>query len=327
MWTKADMSLWQGRVDPEGLRYHQLIKPVPPEGDLAGATVLLGFACDAGVQRNHGRVGASSGPDAIRRALANLSYNPVLNPVLNHDAAILDAGTIHCEGDELEAAQSALAAAINDLLRREGRPVVLGGGHEIAWGSYQGIHRFLDGNRDAVGIINFDAHFDLRNPAAGGSSGTPFRQIAEHCEQQGQPFEYLVLGINPAANTAPLFDYARQHQVRWFEDSYCHVANLHTLQQAVNEFVEPLNYLYLSICLDAFPASLAPGVSAPGVPGICPRTALLLLRHIRHACEKFNTRLLLIDIAEMNPRYDIEATTARWAARIVGELISEVGSA
>jgi len=70
---EIDRSIWQGRIDPEenSERWHQKIqsfKTHSPKG-----TVLIGFCCDEGVRRNHGRVGAKQAPDAIRKALANLA--------------------------------------------------------------------------------------------------------------------------------------------------------------------------------------------------------------------------------------------------------------
>ena len=60
-------------------------------------------------------------------------------------------------------------------------PVVLGGGHEVAFGTYLGLARISRSAHpgDRIGILNLDAHFDLR-PGPVPSSGTPFRQIAEH---------------------------------------------------------------------------------------------------------------------------------------------------
>ena len=65
--TNIDMSVWQGRVDdlegPLGRRWHQLMRP-RTSATPATTTVLLGFACDAGVARNQARVGAAEGPRA-----------------------------------------------------------------------------------------------------------------------------------------------------------------------------------------------------------------------------------------------------------------------
>ncbi len=79
-------------------------------------------------------------------------------------------------------------------------PLVLGGGHEVAFGSWSGLNRHLAG-KGRVGIINFDAHFDLRMKQEQASSGTPFFQIAEQCAAQGTPFHYACLGVAETANT------------------------------------------------------------------------------------------------------------------------------
>ena len=87
-----DMSLWQGRQDQEdgelALRWHDKVLPwqeVQPrtagEQDAAGV-VLLGFACDEGVRRNKGRIGAAGAPLAVRKLLANTAWH--LNLSLIH---------------------------------------------------------------------------------------------------------------------------------------------------------------------------------------------------------------------------------------------------
>ena len=74
---RTDMSVWTGRVDAadgeSGRRWHQVVRPV--EAADGPGVVLLGFACDAGVRRNHGRPGAAEGPAALRRMLGNLAWH------------------------------------------------------------------------------------------------------------------------------------------------------------------------------------------------------------------------------------------------------------
>ena len=316
MWSESDPDLWLGRVDgdgPELRRWHQVVQRLPAEGDLRGADVVLGFACDEGVRRNQGRVGAAEGPDALRRALANLPRPG--------ERALFDGGTVSCEGDELEDAQQQLSERVADILARSGKPLVLGGGHEMAWGSFCGLDTAIPGVPGGLGIVNIDAHFDLRDPLRGATSGTPFRQIADRYVAAGSAFPYLVVGINPSANPPGIFSLARQRDVQWFEDIECVTTELPRILGALESFVGQRDYLYLSICLDAFPAAVAPGVSAPGVPGICPRTGMSIVRRIRELCESLDTRLLLVDIAEMNPRYDRDSMTARLAARLVSEVL------
>ncbi|MGS2762739.1 arginase family protein [Sinomicrobium sp. M5D2P9] len=75
-----------------------------------------------------------------------------------------DAGSITCQNGDIEAAQKALAETVATLLVNKQFPIVSGGGHDMAYGHYLGIKRYSDAKKEGqtIGIINFDAHFDLR---------------------------------------------------------------------------------------------------------------------------------------------------------------------
>ncbi|MCJ8270793.1 MAG: arginase family protein, partial [Psychrosphaera sp.] len=192
--------VWQGRVDDEepqhlATRVHQLVSVLdaadPSHRD---GLAIVGFCSDEGVRRNKGRVGAKKSPDLLRQALANIPWSI--------DRRVYDAGNIVCEGSELEQAHQELAGSVSRLLDMGHFPFVLGGGHEVAYGSWLGLFNHLQSQNSAVtkgpvkigpvniGIINFDAHFDLRKDTNGVSSGTPFYQIANHCEANISAFKY-----------------------------------------------------------------------------------------------------------------------------------------
>jgi formiminoglutamase len=308
-----ERSLWQGRIDAEQAgdtrRWHQQIQPWQTASP-AGAS-LVGFACDAGIRRNLGRPGAAAGPNVIRRALANLA--------LHSSNAVYDAGDIVVSSTDdlpgnLEAGQAALGQRVAALLDDGHRVIVLGGGHEVAYGSHLGIARHVEANT-RVGIINFDAHFDLRDGEQG-NSGTPFRQIAEHCAVRQHPFHYLCLGINEGANTAALFATARELHAEWRLDSDMNSWQISALRKQVDDFIAGMDRIHLSIDLDVFPAAVAPGVSAPAARGVSLDVIECLLGDI-----VASGKLMLADIAEYNPQYDIDSRTARLAARLAGRLM------
>ncbi len=308
------MKKWQGRIDSldgaAGNRWHQVIRPFA--ADAGGAVVLAGFACDAGVARNEGRPGAARGPDALRHAMRNL-------PV--HECTELrDAGDVECAGDRLEAAQEQFAARIGGILAAGAFPLGLGGGHEIAWGSFLGLAGHLESGAapPRIGIINFDAHFDLR-VAQRANSGTPFLQIAEECKQRGWPFNYLCLGISRYANTRALFERATQLGVSWRLDEDLSVKLLPDLRQTVGEFIARVDHVYLTICLDALPAAVAPGVSAPAARGI----GLEIVEPLVDAILA-SDRVRVADIAELNPDHDIDGRTALVAARLAARIANGV---
>lgn len=316
-----ERNLWSGRADSadgeRGRRWHQVVRPA--EFADAPGVALLGFASDAGVIRNHGRAGAAEGPRALRRALSNLAWHG------GAEARLYDAGDVACEGDALEDAQAAYAARLAGLLRAGHFPVGLGGGHEIAWAAYQGLARALEGDPrlERLGIVNFDAHFDLRRPemAGRGTSGTPFLQIAEARATAGLGFRYLCLGASEASNTPALFDRARELGVETVLDVD---AGQPVAESTLAGFIEASSAVYLTFCLDVLPPAVAPGVSAPSGLGVALHRAVALLRSALARCAHGRTgsKLLLADVAEFNPGFDPDGRTARTAARLVYELVS-----
>jgi formiminoglutamase len=235
-----------------------------------------------------------------------------------------DAGDVLCQGDQLEAAQQAFAEKVRALLADGQAPLLLGGGHEIAWGSYQGLAAHCAAGRERIGVINFDAHFDLRPllPGGRGSSGTPFRQIAGHMAAQGHRVSYLCLGIARPANTPALFQTATQLGVRWIEDLDCQMTNIAAHLAIIDEFMAAVDRIQLTVCLDAFPAGLAPGVSAPAGLGISPAYVLAVIRAIGAIARRgpAQTKLAVAEIAELCPVHDPTGATARLAARVGFEL-------
>lgn len=314
--------LWQGRQDIEdaelGQRMHQVINKNNHHTSAEKIYTLIGFECDKGVAANKGRVGASLGPNAIRDSLANIAWHG------NSAVTLQDKGNVRATGT-LECAQHHFAKQIAECLACSNLIIGIGGGHEIAWGSYQGLAQHIDNNCSSekpekkIGIINFDAHFDLRNPYPSPSSGTPFRQIAEQCIEQNQNFDYACIGLSQTANTEALFKFAKQFNVRYLFDINCKV-------KAAKKLLKPLltdsDELYVTICLDAFPSAIAPGVSAPSTLGISPHFVIKLIHWLADSQGKYNYNWHLADIAEMNPNFDIDNTTARLAARLTFEIMN-----
>lgn len=312
MHIPADMSQWTGRIDAAegstGRRWHQVVRSFG--NDSARGVVLTGFACDAGVRRNHGRPGARKGPAAIRAALSNMPVHQCSN--------IFDAGNIAPEStdadDGLEQAQDQLSDHLAGVLAKGLLPLTLGGGHEIAFGSFEGLARYLAASGEPsprIGILNLDAHFDLRQ-ADKASSGTPFRQIAESCHARGWAFNYCCLGVSEFANTRALFDRAADLGVDWLLDEEMDITRRTAVLERLDAFLENVDHVYFTICLDVLPAYVAPGVSAPAARGVPLDIVEAITDHVASS-----GKMRLADIAELNPDFDIDQRSARVAARLV----------
>jgi formiminoglutamase len=315
-----EQQAWHGLRQSSALEYyHQVVQLM----DLRSPTALkanslniglLGFCCDQGVIRNLGRPGAKEGPNAFRHALANLPIH------FNQSVQVYDCGNIVCLDDDLETAQAHLAQAVALLRQLNLHPVLIGGGHEMAFGHYQGLVK--NGMPDNFGIINFDAHFDLRPllPEHRGSSGTPFLQIAQDCKKQQAPFRYSCVGIQPYANISSLFEQAKALDVRYRLAEDVILGGLDANLEFLKDALAHIDNLYLTICLDVFNVAYAPGVSAPQATGLSPWDVIPLLRYLVRS-----KKIISLDIAELSPPNDRRHQTEKLAAWLVSDYIHGVG--
>lgn len=297
---------WTGRFDGEEDSYQRIFQRVNTAADYNAVDpndfVLHGFAVDEGVKRNKGRIGAQKAPDLIRKNMSNF-------PVFNSRFSLKDFGNIHCDNEDLEKTQIVLAEKVAQVLAKQGKSVVLGGGHEVTFAHYSGIRKAFPNQK--IGIINFDAHFDnrqLENDLA--TSGTGFWQIA----QQGE-IHSLHIGIQKNSNTKHLFDTADQLGMKYILADEIYSQSIPNLMFTINAFLDEADVVYVTMCMDVFNAAIAPGVSAPAYNGIFADHSFMQI--FRHILSQPKTKAL--DVAEVNPDFDIQERTARLAASLVNE--------
>ncbi len=299
--------IWTGRYDGDDVLHHRLFQRIITGADYkdlkSNDFVLHGFAVDEGVRRNKGRVGAAEAPDIIRTSMANF-------PVVQPNLLLYDFGNIESVDQQLEESQESLAEKVGKALSAGARSIVLGGGHEVMYAHFSGIRKAYPDKK--IGIINFDAHFDNRSVELniGPSSGTGFWQIA-----QQETLHSLHIGIQRNSNTLQLFDTAHQLEMQYILADELFFENLPSLYIKVDEFLEIVDVIYITICMDVFNAAVAPGVSAAAYNGIFADAAFMhLYRHLLSS-----TKVRALDVAEVNPSFDIQNRTARLAASLLNE--------
>lgn len=193
--------------------------PVPKGARIA----IVGVPEDIGVRANLGRPGARRMWRAFLPRFLNMQSNPFLD-----GASVVVAGTVdvrdlrratrgidpaacgpRSRAEALDALRRATAeldgrvAATVDSLRRAGLvPVVVGGGHNNAYGVLAGCARAAG---RAMGCVNVDLHADLR-PREGRHSGNGFTYALE----DGHLARYAVVGMSEAYATQPIVDAVRE---------------------------------------------------------------------------------------------------------------------
>ena len=331
----------------------------------AAGVALLGFESDEGVERNGGRRGAAAGPAAIRSALASLAVHDEVARADAGTVRTEDPDLEGAQRELSDAVRDLVRAGRLVVALGGGHEIawathrglfeaVAGSGVEGSGAASSGSGADGDatpapaGERGPIAVVNLDAHFDLR-AADRPTSGTPFLQIARlhgadgpaadapipdstPAAKQGaagsaaadQPeshdFDYTVLGISEPNNTRVLFETAEALGVHTVLDDELAEMTPQQAGELVAKAVADADHVHLSIDLDGLPASVAPGVSAPAAVGV----SLAHYRAMARAAAA-SGKLRLVDVAELNPEFDVDGRTAKGAARLISDITGVAG--
>jgi len=317
-YRSPDPALWNVRLsDPSPLNqywheviklYHDGLEHLKSER-LNSDFGILGYACDEGVKRNNGRQGAVNGPKAIREQLSKLSAH-------FSEKTVTDYGDIVAHENNIELAQKLFSYVIQEIIKSGQLSIGIGGSHDLAYGHFCGIQKALPKVKSTkIGILNFDAHFDLRPTINRSNSGTPFYQIMK---EFGTTVEYLALGIQKNSNSNSLYKIASEFGVNHIPAEDCTLVNLNNVINIIDNNFKECNYLYVSIDLDGFTSEHAPGVSAPSPFGFSVNFFRSVFEHVLKT-----KNVVAIDIVELNPVYDIDSITSKLAAQIIDITINK----
>jgi formiminoglutamase len=276
-----------------------------PSAIRLGRPVLIGFPQDEGVRRNGGRVGAAEAPREIRRFLYRLTPWDVMSNTQLAEDPPLDVGDVRIDGT-MEHSQQMLGGIVSEVLKAGAVPVVIGGGHETAFGHFLGYAKA----NQFVGIINIDAHLDLRPEINGmGHSGSPFRQAIEHSPFRLFAENYICIGAQPQSVSREHWRYAKQRNcnILWNTGLRPRIADCLTKQ--IDMLRERECHVYLTVDADAVRLADVPGVSAPSVLGLAGDEVIQCVRLAGRSAAVSS-----FDLVEINPRFDRDGQSCRWAA-------------
>ncbi|MCB2154535.1 formimidoylglutamase [bacterium] len=302
-----DGAYFVGGHDVQDVKMGQVVRAGTSEGDVQGAdAVILGFPTDQGVARNHGRVGAAFGPKAIREAFYRLNAYDAERDLDLSSMKIVDIGDIKING-RLEEEQEHLGAIVARLLKMDIVPVVLGGGHETTYGHFLG---YVEDVR-RLGIVNVDAHLDVREPKDGQpTSGTSFRMALQH-PSGALGGRYTCLGAHPHANSKKYTEWVKAQggRIHWLDE----LRRLGLSAPFGSALASYRNHdILVTFDMDAVSSSFAPGTSAAQPIGL---TGFDLVMGGLLAGENKSVRSL--DIVEVAPPLDRDNQTARLASLIL----------
>jgi agmatinase len=284
----------------------------PDWGAIDADVAILGAPFDFGTQW---RAGARFGPRAVREASTLFSFGHAGAYDHEDDATYLegvrmvdigDADIIHT--DTLTS-HANIEAGVRAILAAGALPVVIGGDHSV---NIPCIRAF--NGHGPIHIVQIDAHLDFVDERHGVrfGHGNPMRRAAEQAHVTG----LSQFGIRNVSSTAR----EGYEAARAMGSDILSVRQIRKLGVAATlaRIPEGARY-YVTIDIDGFDPSIAPGTGTPSHGGFLYYEVLELLAGLA----KRGT-VVGIDLVEVAPDYDHTGTTAILAAQVLLNLIGRV---
>lgn len=295
----------------------ELLRTWDGEEELTGAT-LIGVPIS---KPSISHSGASFTPGVVRKLLQSYSTYAVEDEVdLRESANLMDAGDIYMHATDIKESYRRMEETVASLLagNKECVPLFIGGDHSITFSTLSGMSQVKQGK---IGVIQFDAHHDLRNTDDGGpTNGTPFRRLLEAGMLQG---DHLVqIGIRNYSNSSYYHQYAKENGVKVFTMGDVKNRGIaEVIRESVDHLRGKVEYLYLSIDIDVLDQAFAPGCPAIGPGGM---TSDQLLEAIYLLGKE--DKVCGLDIVEIDPTIDFRDMTSRVAVHCLLEFLRGRGS-
>ncbi|MCZ8151322.1 MAG: agmatinase [Rhodobacteraceae bacterium] len=272
------------------------------EADIA----ILGAPFDFGTQF---RAGARFGPRAVREASTLFSFGHAGAydheddvTYFGQDVRMVDIGDADIVHTDTEKSHANIEAGVRAILKAGALPVTIGGDHSI---NIPCIRAFDD--QGPIHILQIDAHLDFVDVRHGvrHGHGNPMRRAAEKDYVTG----ITALGIrNVSSTTKEGYDAARA-----MGDDILSVRQVRKLGPVATAARIPEGArLYVTIDIDGFCPSIAPGTGTPSHGGFLYYDVLEILQQVAQRHE-----IVGIDLVEVAPDYDRDGTTAILAAQVL----------
>ena len=290
-------------------------RPIATDWDKIDADVaVLGIPYDMGTQY---RSGARFGPRAIREASTLFSFGH--GGAYDHEddvtylpldkVRIVDAGDADIVHTDTAKSHANAERAVRKILDRGAMPVVLGGDHAV---NIPCIRAFS--GHGPIHIVQIDAHLDFVDVRHGvrEGHGNPMRRAAEQSHVSG----LTQIGIRNVSSTAR----------EGYEDARARGSTILSVRQArrlgaqgvLEKIPQGVRY-YVTIDIDGFDPSIAPGTGTPSHGGFLYYEVMEILQGLVK-----RGSVVGVDLVEVAPAYDPSGITGFLGAQVLLNFIGYI---
>ena len=278
--------------------------------NIEAEVAILGAPFDFGTQF---RAGARFGPRGIREASTLFSFGHGGAYDFEDDATyldenirIVDLGDVDIIHTNTEQSHKNIEAGVKKILNAGALPVIIGGDHSI---NIPIINAYKD--QKPFHLIQIDAHLDFVDERHGVKfgHGNPMKRASEKPYITG----LTQIGIRNVSSTAK----------ECYEDAQSKCSDIISVRQQRKlgvlktiKRIKGSKRVYVTIDIDAFCPSIAPGTGTPSHGGFLYYEVLEMLQEISKKHE-----VIGVDLVEVAPDYDQSGSTSILAAQLLMNFI------
>jgi arginase len=290
---------------------------------MASKIRIIGAASGLGAQDH----GCEDGPVAFHRSQA--WHEVERHPQIDWGKTLFASGASGVsELGRIAALCRNLADEVALALRSDEFPLVIGGDHSVAIGTWSGVARSIEAT---PGLLWIDAHLDSHTPEtsySGAVHGMPLACLLGRGDKRllniGRPgmqvsaAHTVVLG--PRSYEPEEMEFLRNMGVKIIDSEEVLARGFAAcLDEAIGIVAKAPAGFGVTLDLDAIDPMLAPGVGSPEPEGLWDGDVLAAMRRLA-----IMPGLRAVEIAEYNPDRDWQGTTARLIADLIAALLPSV---
>jgi arginase len=220
-----------------------------------------------------------------------------------------------------------LSNAVKRVLQKDQFPVIIGGDHAVAIGTWSAIVTSLNMQQN-FGLLWIDAHMDAHVPETSPSHayhGMPVATLLGYGEEKLVTIENAYAKLDPGHVILMGIRSFEEGEAQLLQRLGVKIYFMEEIQQrgfktVFNEAMETLRNLTpgfgISIDIDAFDPQDAPGVGSPAAGGLIAKEVLETV-HALQVMPQFKA----LEITEYNPAHDQEGKTAQLIISLLKEML------
>jgi agmatinase len=221
---------------------------------------------------------------------------------------IVDCGDVDIAYYGIERNMGLITEAVTAILDRNALPVLLGGDHSVSFPIVRAFERFAP-----LDIVHVDAHLDFIDEVDGmkHASGSPLRRIRELRFVRHMTH----LGIRCIRSREGDYEDATRLGSRIFTRDEIREDGT----RGVLEKLPSMGNIYVTVDIDGFDPSVAPGTGSPTVDGLLYHEVRALLQGVAK-----KGSVVGFDLVEVNPSVDVHGQTSLLATTLIAEFLGAI---